>query len=354
MALCVTGHGFGHAARACAVAQEIARLRPDARFLFVGEIPDWFLAESLPEVHWRLRRMSVDVAPVQRTSLQIDLPASVERVRREIPVPEETVEELAATLRRGGADIVVCDISAAGLLAGRRLGLSTVLVESFTWDWIFRRLDAGPGALTAAADWLEEVYSTAELRLQPRPRCATAPGGQAVGALAREPRAGRERTRARLGVGPEEVLALLSMGGVPWRFAGLEGATAAGLRPVVVGEVEGGVPEGVLRLPHHSGFHHPDLVAAADVVVGKLGYSTLAEAWQGGCGYAYVERTDFPEIPVLEAHARTALAAAPVSPADLEDGAWAAIARDLARRPSPREPYEDGRPAAARAICARI
>ena len=60
----------------------------------------------------------------------------------------------------------------------------------------------------------------------------------------------------------------------------------------------------IIRLPAQSAFYHPDLIHAADVVVGKLGYSTLAEVWAAGVPFGYVVRPQFPESGPLEAWAQ--------------------------------------------------
>ena len=46
-------------------------------------------------------------------------------------------------------------------------------------------------------------------------------------------------------------------------------------------------------------FYHPDLILAADAVIGKLGYSTVAEIYQSGVPFGFVERPDFRESAVL-------------------------------------------------------
>ena len=55
----------------------------------------------------------------------------------------------------------------------------------------------------------------------------------------------------------------------------------------------------VWLLPHRSGFFHPDLVQAADAVVGKIGYSTLAETCRARIPYGFVPRAGFRESAVL-------------------------------------------------------
>ncbi|MCI5219421.1 MAG: hypothetical protein D3914_09580, partial [Candidatus Electrothrix sp. LOE2] len=48
-------------------------------------------------------------------------------------------------------------------------------------------------------------------------------------------------------------------------------------------------------LPLDSAIRHPDLIAACDAVVGKVGYSTLAEVYQAGIPFAYISREWFRE-----------------------------------------------------------
>jgi UDP:flavonoid glycosyltransferase YjiC (YdhE family) len=55
----------------------------------------------------------------------------------------------------------------------------------------------------------------------------------------------------------------------------------------------------LILLPHASDFYHPDLVNASDAVVGKIGYSTVAEAFHAGVPFYYVMRGGFRESPVL-------------------------------------------------------
>jgi len=54
-----------------------------------------------------------------------------------------------------------------------------------------------------------------------------------------------------------------------------------------------------VRLPHHAALYHPNLIAASDAVVGKLGYSTVAETYHAGVPFGYVPRAGFRESPVM-------------------------------------------------------
>ena len=51
----------------------------------------------------------------------------------------------------------------------------------------------------------------------------------------------------------------------------------------------------LVMLPHRSDFFHPDLINASDAVIGKVGYSTLAEVYNSGVPFGYILRPQFPE-----------------------------------------------------------
>ena len=45
VAFFVSSHGFGHAARACAVGEALVAARSDTRFGFYSEVPAWFFKD---------------------------------------------------------------------------------------------------------------------------------------------------------------------------------------------------------------------------------------------------------------------------------------------------------------------
>ena len=106
--------------------------------------------------------------------------------------------------------------------------------------------------------------------------------------------------------------------------------------------------EGNLRLlPHHTPVHHPDLVAAAEVVVGKLGYSTVAEAVGAGSRMLYVPRPGFRESAVLARYVGERLPAETIALAELESGAWVERLPRLLARPRPAGAGRQGAAVAA-------
>ncbi len=330
----VSPHGFGHAARACAVIEALSRSRPSLRFHIYTTVPRWFFAESLSG-RFEYHPCRTDVGLVQVSPLEEDLEATVGALDHAPWRDSSLVEALARSIGRLGCGLVLADISPLGLRVARRAGLPSVLVENFTWDWIYHAIDA-PGALGAHGDELAADFASADLRIQTSPVCRTVAGAIQVGPVARAPRATRAETRRRLGIPEGEPMVLASMGGVGWDYGPLDGMTGDdGPWVVVPGGAEGAKMRGrLLELPFHSTFFHPDLVHAADVVVGKLGYSTVAEVCQAGIALAYVERSRFPESPVLAEFVDRELTSVVLEVTAFATGEWLpAVDELLAARP---------------------
>jgi UDP:flavonoid glycosyltransferase YjiC (YdhE family) len=350
----VSPHGFGHAARTCAVIDALLRRGGAFQFHIFTTVPEWFFSESLPGC-FSYHHCVTDIGLVQLSPLEEDLPATVRALDAAPWRNGREVEELARYLRQVDSSLVVADISPLGLVAARRAGLPTALVENFTWDWIYTRLD-GPGGLESHGHELSEVCARVDLRIQTDPVCSRVTGAVEVGPVARPPRLSRKAVRRRLGIPDDDSVVLASMGGLGWNYECLDGL-ASGEHPWVV--VPGGA-ESVERhgrlvlLPFHSDHYHPDLVHACDVVVGKLGYSTVAEAVHAGPAYAYVQRPRFPESPILARFVEHYLNAAEIDREAFAGGDWMPVVGGLLEQEKKRSGVEAGAEQAARVIVERF
>jgi hypothetical protein len=173
--------------------------------------------------------------------------------------------------------------------------------------------------------------------------------------VSRRPRQDRAATRRRLGIPEDARLAMVTMGGIEWDYAGLERQLAARGRDgwwlLVAGAADPPRRLGrAILLPHRSGFFHPDLIHAADGVLGKLGYSTLAEVAAAGVPFGYVPRPGFAESPVLEDWVRRHLPHVRVEAESFVSGRWLDQVEDLLALPRRERPIADG----AREIARRI
>ena len=305
----------------------------------VGDVPEWFLRDSLgPALPHRHLPLPTDVGLAQRTALDEDLSATVDRLAPWIDSdgvgsPKLREDALAPLVEAvAGSDLVVADISPFGLAAARRAGVPAVLVENFTWDWIYRGYGDLEPQLSGLAGPLAEAFAGADHHLQTEPFCLPAPGALAVPPVARRPRRPRAEVRRQLEIPDDAPMALVTMGGIEWNYDQLEDRLADPDLPwlVIPGSCSAPRRHGrCWRLPHRSEHYHPDLVHAADAVVGKLGYSTLAEVWSTGIPYGFVPRAHFPESPPLADWVRNHLPYREIPPQRFESGAWLDDVREL-------------------------
>jgi UDP:flavonoid glycosyltransferase YjiC (YdhE family) len=325
----VSPHGFGHAARCCAVIEALRERLRDLRCDIFTTVPEWFFTDSLG-ADFELHRLHTDVGMVQRGPLEEDPRQTRQAVERLLRFDEPSVADVARELDRLRCDLVLADISPLGVAAAHQAGIPSVLVENFTWDWIYQAyLDEEP-ELAPLSRQLTRIYAQVDLRIQAVPFCQTVARARQVAPIARRLRNDRQTTRARLGVEPEERVILLTMGGVGWEEAANKRRDVVGaeaMPPGVVLLLPGAVARpqrhgGDLTLPFRLPLPHPDLVAAADLIIGKLGYGTVAEAYQAGSPMAYLSRRRFPESAVLATFATAELSCLPLEEEDLARGHW--------------------------------
>jgi hypothetical protein len=296
----VTDHGYGHATRAAAVMGALSREAPGIRFEIFTTAPRWLFEDRQP-LQYRYHRLKTDVGLVQSSPFKVDLPATVRQLGKTLPFDSGQVTETAAQLKDINTRIIICDIAPIGIDIAEKAGVPSVLVENFTWDWIYAGYHGNHEGLRRFSELLSETYARVQLRIQAHPFCEPVPGALKTNPVCRPIGPCAARVRPDLGISPSENMVLLSMGGL----AGRQGFRWS--LPDIPGTVfvipGGGTTQkkigNVILLPGQYEHPHPDLASAADAVIGKVGYSTVAEVFQAGVAFGYLIRKDFRESAVL-------------------------------------------------------
>jgi hypothetical protein len=146
------------------------------------------------------------------------------------------------------------------------------------------------------------------------------------------------------------------MGGIPHSGFAVQPLLAVpGVEFVLAGAARRPSREGnVLLLPHRSGFYHPDLVAAVDAVVGKIGYSTVAETCRSRVAYGFVPRRGFRESAALARWLSDRGRGLRLEPDAFATGEWVRRVPELLDLGRPPERFPDGARQAARLIVERF
>jgi hypothetical protein len=319
----VSPHGFGHAARACAVMDAIHELEPGTTFEIFTTVPEFFFRESLKRGPYNYHSVITDLGLAQRSALVSDIPETVRRLDRFLPFDDKLTTDLAAQLNRSGCSLAVCDIAPLGIVVARTAGIPSLLIENFTWDWIYEHYSADFPELNRHIDYLREVFAGADFHLQAQPVCNKTECHLTTPPIGRKPVLPPRQIRQQLKVPQHVKVLLISMGGVPEELPFVRKlSNHKEFYFIIPGSPSFSHDGNVVRLPHDSGIYHPDLINACDAVVGKPGYSTVAETYRVGIPIGSISRPNFRESAIMEDFIRQEMNGLLIPEPEFRDGSW--------------------------------
>ena len=204
-------------------------------------------------------------------------------------------------------------------------GIPSILIENFTWDWIYEGYLGEKKEFSKLIPYLKELFIQADFHIQTEPLCAVNDRADLLAQPAsRKPRTQPSDIRSALGIEKDQKTVLITMGGIPEKYDFLPALkTHPEVHFILPGNYRSAHTENnITILPHHSQFFHPDLVNACDSVIGKLGYSTIAEVLHAGIPLLYLSRSRFRESPYLASFVESKIASTQIQIEDFEGGSW--------------------------------
>jgi len=313
----ISGHGYGHGARTGLVLREVQKLAPAVRIVVRSTTPDWLYPRTATCV-----RTTVDVGVIQIDSLS---PLIDETVTRAYAFEQER-PALVALERDALAPLdpvlVLSDIPPLAFDVAVELGVPSVAIGNFSWDWIYRHLGSDRPEVDEIVERIRksEARASVLLRLPLHDEMAAFPRIEDVPLVAHISHADRSETRRRIMAAARgesleahappppstssrgadgEHIALLSFGGMGIQRLDLMAlARTPEVTFVLSSPPTSRIPDNVLvvtdeTLPYH------DLLAACDVVVMKPGYGTVADCLANRVPMVYATRPGFQEEGIL-------------------------------------------------------
>jgi isopentenyl-diphosphate delta-isomerase type 1 len=353
----VTSHGFGHAARASAVMNAIHARWPFVHFDIFTNTPEWFFRNS-HVMSFSYHTEKTDIGLVQVSALHCDLDKTIDDLEGFLPFDEIRLAGLADKLVALGCHLVICDISPLGIAAAEKAGLSSVLVENFTWDWIYQFYQDKDVRFKKHINMLTDLFNRAGHRIQAEPVCDPGKESFCVPPVFRMPQTEPYLIREKLGIKASDKMVLITMGGFSesLTFTDHLKDVDKNICFVVPGasfdqllDVE--KHQNIIFLQQNSEFYHPDLVNASDAVIGKVGYSTLAEVFHVGVPYGFITRSDFAESVVFESYIQSEMKGIRLDENDFFSGAWLKLLPKLLALPKQTNNRSNGATIAAEYIC---
>lgn len=323
IAFFITPHGFGHAARACAVMESWGQRRLELGFEIYSSVPEWFFTESL-KVPFKWHNLRCDIGLKQLDPFTQDLKGTVRDLRELYPLRTGLISKLADQVRASRSMAIVSDIAPIGIAVAQQAGLPSILVENFTWDWIYHEYHQQQPELAPFTKYLSDLFSEATLHIQTAPICNRNPKAVLTTPVSRQPRLERSSIREQLKLGDDQTVILITMGGVKIAYEFTDQLSSLpDYQFIVLGSLKSEHRYGnVLVLPESSDYYHPDLINAADLVVAKLGYSTIAEVLSCNIPLLFVARDGFREAEILRHFALSEMSASELDQISFRSGDW--------------------------------
>jgi hypothetical protein len=313
----------------------LVELDPRVQYELFTQVPRWFFQDSLA-LPFGYHELLTDIGLAQKNSLLEDLAETLRRLADFLPFDRAQVQALAEQVKVWQCQLVVCDISPLGIAVAKAAGLPAVLVENFTWDWIYAGYLPGEAGLEPYIAQLAELFAGTDYHIQTEPVCQPLPTDLTTRPVSRRSRTPASQIRNKLRLPDQATVILLTMGGIPWDYKSFLELLARqrDFHFIVPGGSEQLELVGNLALvPHHSDFFHPDLVNASDAVIGKLGYSTLAEVYHAGIPFGYIPRPGFRESEMLAAYVNRHMNGLAITAAQFESDEWVSLLTALLALP---------------------
>lgn len=347
----ISPHGFGHAARACAVMGTLAEIAPAIAFDIYTTVPRWFFEESL-NTPFSYEPLLTDIGFVQKTPLVVDLPETLRRLDDFFPADQNRIDSLAHGIKEKGDRMVLCDISPLGIAVAEKAGVPSILIENFTWDWLYEGYLEKMPQIGRHTAYLKKLFETADYHIQTQPVCLKSTADLTTYPVSRKPRISQREVRERLGISGNRKMVMITMGGTPEHFPFLGHLEKHQDIFFVVsgGSEQARHTENLAPIPQHSDFFHPDIAWASDAVIGKAGYSTIAEIYYAGVPFGYIPRKGFRESRALESFIRKEMGALTLDEEGFYNGEWLSLLPRLLELPSIKRTGPWGADQAARFI----
>lgn len=321
----ITAHGYGHGSRSCDIIRAINKLYPHVMVHIVTRLPESFLSSQIGNNGNPVRSRSFDVGMVQIDSIRVDVDATLTLVEQLCAARQELIAEECAFLKEKNIRMVVADIPAIPIEAAARLGIPSMAVGNFSWDWIYSGFLSRDPRWQPVVNIFREAYAKTDLLLR-MPFCdamGAFPRVEDIPLVAVPGKGQREKIAQITGCNPKAKWILLSFTTLDWN-----GEALARVEEIEECEFFTVRPLHWERRNIHTldrdQVTFSDVLASVDAVISKPGFGILSDCIVNQRPLIYAERSDFLEYPILESALRKYLRHVHIPAEDLYRGNLAA------------------------------
>ncbi|MEO1148571.1 MAG: glycosyl transferase [Cyanobacteria bacterium J06638_22] len=299
----VTNHGFGHATRTASVVAEIQQRCPDIRVIMTTTAPRWLL-EAYMDGDFIHRPRAFDIGVVQSDSIQMDKPATLEKLQDIRQRANATIASEVTFLKQNRVGLILADIPPLMAPIARAADIPCWMMSNFGWDFIYR--DWGGESVWGSdfieiADWIADCFEQCDrlYRLPFHEPMSAFPTIVDTGLTGGNPRHTPDEMRALLNVtAPWEKTVMITFGGLGLAKIPYEGlAQFPDWQFITFGNTAPDLPN-IIKIKNRR-LRPVDIFGLCGRVISKPGYGTFSEVCRTNTPLVTLTRRDFAEAQVL-------------------------------------------------------
>ncbi|MBI2920475.1 MAG: hypothetical protein HYY18_05265 [Planctomycetes bacterium] len=298
----VSGHGFGHATRSCVVMNALHAVDPTVFFHIRSNAPRWLFAKNVV-APFEYCFVEVDVGVVQRTIFNIDKQRTLRNCEEALDRAPKVMKQELKFAQEHPPVLIVSDIAPLAFEVADKLGVPSVAIANFSWDWIYESYVKECRQFGPIVEATRASYRKADLLLRlPFPGDFSAFRKQKpIPFIARKSTAQKTEVFETLGIPrTDKKVVLLAFGGVDGAGFMMDGVERNPQYLFVI-PTDQAIPRlpNAVKVPEVVHVRFQDLVKSCDLVVSKPGYGIVSECVANRTPFLYTSRDDFIEYDVM-------------------------------------------------------
>ena len=295
---------MGHATRVLAVVNALRAKSPDSQIYIRAHLLR-NVFDSINSINFHLSNAKLDVGVIEKDLFSQNVHTTLAQYAEINSNRSSIVEEEQTFIREKRIDLVVSDIPPIASDIGAAVGIPTIAIGNFSWDFIYQPYVERYPQFKGIIDDIQSSYAKTNLllRLPLHHEMVAFPNKRDIPLIARQPQSSPESIRSRLDIHADDSRRLLLV-----ELSTENSVSSRAVKELV--EAEDYIVLSFLPLPvedRHAirmlssewQVEFPEIVQASDVVISKLGYGIVSECIAGHTPLLYVPRDEFAEFDVI-------------------------------------------------------
>lgn len=298
IAIYISNHGFGHATRMVALSEEFISV---GIFCYlITDRPD-FLFKHLNSQFFEKREVSIDFGLFQKNWIYPDLEKTEEKLIKLWQTKDSIIEKEVSFLREKSIDLVIGDIPPLAFAAAKLSRIKSIAISNFDWHFMYRTMLHKNDLINKILEDILEYYSYADLAIRlpfsDENSMNVFSEIESFGLLAKKSKKARSQLLQEFNIPKTHKIVLLSFGGETGNPININKLLEVKNITILTKYTHKNHPN-IRYIPDN--YNYSFLINNSDVIISKMGYSTLAEVVQSGNFLIYSDREKFSEDIILK------------------------------------------------------